>query len=254
MRENDDTISNTTISAALARTSSLGPMIIMIIGSILLFVVAVGREIQVRVILERNDKYIGCNRRLNVVSAVLLSIGSLCIILMLIFDLETYQYVHSITAGIGIFFTIGYHLIHITLTFIALKNNTKLKNLFQHGFLQCGQTYFELYLLIPSWITGSFMMFAFFVAQLREDVLNENLDLNDLNQVWLEWVSYWILISMFGLFAVIFYRDPVNDEVNEFFLKQCLCILQCAICKKEKDKSNNEKNGMEMTVVGGSSA
>lgn len=235
--------------------------IVVILGALLLTIVAFTREIQLRVIFERNNMY-GCFKIfLNVVGALSLILSSLGIITAVVVSLEINELVHDYAAVVGTTGIVFYSWIHIILTIIERYGCF-------HEYPSCIARYIEIVYFILTSIISTVFFSILGLYQLEHINGNTNAKMPwnlfeahwDINERYFyQWVGYWIIISQFLLFGILFARNPANDELHEFFMSCRKCRCCCCCCGYECgcgcgclsccDKDNQEKDSMQMGIV-----
>lgn len=228
-------LTNTTITDAL-NDSDYYPQahLIMSASLVLLVFVAIAREIQLAVLFQRIESYSCCIRFINIMSVLILIAGAVNFILTVMITKRMNALVHAITAVLAIFLALGYAFFNIVLTLIQ-----RCKSGFE-DYGGCCSKYFELFFSIPLFIVSLVANIVFGIDQLREDVLG----ITEESRTILEWIGFWTLFATFTMLAVTFFRDPVGDELKEFFSKMC-----CMCCTNNKNKNKQGLAQMEMSSV-----
>lgn len=229
---------------------------------ILTMFIAIGREIQIRIILLRANKYDGILKYINIFNAFLLIIGSINWILTIYIDVSENDFLHLITACIGWFCTLLHQFFNIILT---LYQRIKCYNtdIYQNHSKNIIKRYYEIVLFILLWLFGTYSIVIFIGIKLNnnERILPNYINPFEPNEKHLyEWIAWWCMTSYYSILAIMFYRDPIDDELKEFFgdffknTKNCCykcckcCYPLCNCCSKNKNsKNNNNNDGFEMS-------
>ena len=118
-------LTQVTISQALALSPSHLPAVLLTIASLLLLLNGIAREIQIRVIFDRFNAYTTWSKRVNVFNVFLMIAAAIGFELIIVFPLNSVGTIgdtfHNTGTAIAFVASLGYHLIHIVLTFQQRK-------------------------------------------------------------------------------------------------------------------------------------
>jgi hypothetical protein len=242
----------------------------MILSNVLLLFISLAREIQIRVIFTRSDEYKGMMPCVNVFNCILLCLSAILLILAAIYNSNGEGFsLHTLFAVSGWGLGLLYHLIHIGITlkqrrkcFMVSCNNEDVMGSIQVNMQNTMETsrnngfcckYFEIILLGILWFIATICSILFVLLDTNhisalKPIVNaiDNLDGDLWSYHFYEWVALWCIASFYVVFGIIFYRDPVNDELKEFFGQiVCICCSNkyclCLKCRTRRDSDSDQK-------------
>ena len=206
---------------------------LLIISLIILIIIGYGREIQLRVIFARAGLYKGIVVIVNVLNVIIIAISAGAFLGAIVINVNSNNELHTTLGAIGWSCLLTYHLLHMILTLYERFKCSIAMNF----------KYVELIYLVCAYIVATIFSIIFISYQTAKG------DISGFDDKWFgyehryfyEWVAWWLIATFYLVMAVLFARNSVHDELEEF------CCGGCGCCPSEsKAESNYNRNQLEM--------